>query len=227
MLSMLAAFAFGAVASAAAQAEGPVWFVKGVELKSGETAKVVSKNTTSYALVGKLAGVTVEIVCTAVADKSTLIGGAPGKDENTIEFTKCTLKLPAESGCKVAEPIVAKTLTNLVFLSRKASTEKWKVQTEKEYEEAPGKKEERAIADEFKPASGETFVTITLSGCNKAHEALDGAFPVKGTDFGITKGKLLEFTKETSNLTFGGSAATLTGTSEQEQEGGGTVEAKQ
>jgi hypothetical protein len=257
LVSLLAVFAVSAVASASASAEGPHWRVpcrkvsvanKGLGefnnaactevggtkeftnvLLTGETIKAVSKNKagTSFILKGTLAGVKITLECTKVEDKSTLEGGGPGKDKNEIIFTKCTVTAPAESGCKVKEPITVKTITVLVFLSRKKTTppEKWRVQTEKEYEEAPGKGEERAIGDEFKPETGTTFAEITLSGCNKAHEALNGTFPVKGTDTGIASGSLLEFKEETSSLTFGGNAATLTGTVEQEVEGGGVIEA--
>ena len=196
-----------------------------VELKTGESVKVVSKNTTNFTLSTKVSGLTITIVCKTVKDKSTLFGGWPGTDENVIVFSECSVTSPPGEGCEVNEPIEVNTKTKLVFLSRKKAGEAWKVQTEKEYEEAPGKGEERAIGDEFKPANPPNFVELTIHGCTGGASVLNKTYAITGTDTGIANGALLEFNKETSGLFFGGNKASLTGTTKQEIEGGGTVEA--
>jgi hypothetical protein len=104
MLSLLAAFAFSAVAAGAAQAVtgGPIWIDK-----SG----ALPKNITKVAGVSAsqiLSSSAVSMECETVGVKSgatnRIIGGNPGTDEATLVFIKCHVKGKTEAQCSVHSP---------------------------------------------------------------------------------------------------------------------------
>lgn len=66
------------------------------------------------------------------------------------------------------------------------------------------------VEDHFTPA-GAHLEEIVLEGCSAL--ALDGTFAVNGGDYGVipSESSLLQFSAETSELTFGGKSATLSG----------------
>jgi hypothetical protein len=219
LLSLLAVFAFSAVAAASASAFNLEWEVNGAKLASGKTENVVSKNTTNYTLT---AGTKV-ITCKSVkvgAKEGTITGGKPGTDAATITFSECST---SETGCLVksagppakAGTIIVKVATKLV---------------EREPSGGGAKKE----ADEFSPASGTTFVSLEFGKTETAGMTLEGActnFPnttVKGQVAALTEGELLNFPSpelKGNTLEAFGKAATLVGKSEQKGETGSKITA--
>jgi hypothetical protein len=177
LLSLLAVFAFSAVAAAAAQAEVPTYSYKGAEL-SGKL-EIKSKSGVSRLWVSALKQV---IVCTADTDTGWInqVSGEAGTNEKvTVTYTGCklyeakwnaTTKLwevgSAYSACTVNGPSTepAGTIKTKELKSRLAY---W----------PPGP--ESIVVDHFEPEAGEVFVTIVISGC-----ALDGTYEVKGSVIG-------------------------------------------
>ena len=87
ILSLLAAFAFSAVAAGAAQAKVPKYWYKGAEL-SGKLA-IKSTSGESKLWVTELG---VVIVCTADTDTGEIVGGSPGTNAKvTVTYTGCKL----------------------------------------------------------------------------------------------------------------------------------------
>jgi hypothetical protein len=181
---LAAAFAMGAVTSATALAvEGPTWLVNNAKLEAGETRKADGKGTLSFVV-----NTVLKIECGKLSEKMNVLGGEPGKDEDSLAYSECTVVIPA--ACKAKEPITLETDTTLVFLVRAAAGEEWKTAATKAAYEAGA---EKRLGDEFKPKVGETIGTITLEGC-----ASEGAYKIQGSYIGIVNNGL-EFTKESSN----------------------------
>jgi len=129
MLSLLAVFAFSAVAATGAQAD-PWWIVKchkvavagtgryenaactvlggtkeyDTRLLAGETRKFKSKQNSGTSGVFKLKTSLLTIECKSEIDKGELIGGWPGTDTAEIEFKECSVagKTVAECGAATA-----------------------------------------------------------------------------------------------------------------------------
>jgi hypothetical protein len=220
LLSLLAVFAFSAVAAASASAFNLEWEVNGVKLASGKTEKVVSTSLTTYTLT---AGTKV-ITCAKTLvgpGNGTITGGKPGTDAAKIDFEECKT---SETGCLVksaGEPDKAGTILVSVIT----------VLVEREPSGGGAKKE----ADEFKPASGTTFVSLefgtkeTATG-NKL-EGTCASFPnttVKGQVAALTEGETLNFPSpelKGNTLEAFGKAATLVGKSDQKGETGNKITA--
>jgi hypothetical protein len=209
-LSLLAVFAFSAVASASASAFNLEWEVNGAKLSG--TENVTSKNSTNYTLT---AGTKV-ITCTSVTATGTITSGKPGTDAATITFSGCTT---SETGCLVksaGEP--AKAGTIVVSVKTKL--------VEREPSGGGAKKE----ADEFSPASGTTFVSLEFgtkeTATGKKLEGTCTNFPnttVKGQVAALTEGSNLNFPSpelKGNTLEAFGKAATLVGKSAQTGEKG-------
>jgi len=191
LISLVAVFAFSAIAAVSASATEPVWWVGchqvttpgtgaygnntcttpggskefSRKLLAGEKAFFKSEQASNKVL--KAAGVT--ITCLKEVDKGELIGGKPGKDVTSAKYTECTVT--GAAGCKVVEPI---ELVNV------RSTLVWKHRGEflnelGEKEGAPNGE----VLDRFEPAAGggKVFVQITLKECT--NPILNGAFPVE------------------------------------------------
>ena len=88
---LLALFAFSAVAATAAQAEeAPYWSIEGTRLAAGKTAELTVKAVTNQVLTA--AGITVTCKRLAVEKGAVLLGsepGEPGKNDETLHYTKC------------------------------------------------------------------------------------------------------------------------------------------
>jgi hypothetical protein len=172
LVSLLAVFAIGAVASATASAHEfsvPCHKVIAANKGLGEwedaactkaggtkefTTKLLAGETeefldTSGPAILVAPAVAIEIECWEDTSKGKL--EAAGKTTGEATFYRCRVVTPA--GCKVKEPIEIKFTDLLVG----AATE--------------------PVKDEFKGTEAEeTFVTITIEGC-----AAEGKFKVKGT----------------------------------------------
>lgn len=158
-----------------------------------------STQTSAFTLAATVAGVKFKIEC------STLNGTGEGENSgeiavgsNIVEvFSGCKVTEPAGKGCTVPEKITTNTL--------KSET-----------------KEMKAI---YTPASGETFVTITVSGCSV--EGLNGAKPVTGSASAVVTEETpttAEFSATSgSALKFGGQTATFIGKAHIATSPGGQV----
>ena len=172
-----------------AKSEGPTggkWTK--YKLPAGTVLKVDSKGTTVFTFKTTILGLTLKIECTTKSDKGTIenpTGGGAGKGTDTTTFTGCSVPEPTGQGCRVKEPIVAEAATELV-------------------EFGAGK----VAADEFKPKNA-NFTEVTFERCSTTE--LNKTYPIKGTDVGIVLNSTseLEFTNESSSLTFGGEPAKL------------------
>jgi hypothetical protein len=155
-----------------------------------------------FTLKGTLAGVKITTECKKEQDEGWLenpAGTGNGTDLESTTFTECTVA-PTGQECKVKEPI--KSLTNTALISVDIKVE-----------------------DHFTP-EGAHFEEITFEGCKTS--ALNGTFPVNGGAYGVipTESSLLQFSGETSELTFGGNPARLSGTNTQETTEGAGLSAE-
>lgn len=192
--ALVAAIVTGGVATASAFAEGPLWVVNGKKLEAGETRKAEGKGTLTF-----VASTLLKIECGKLTEKMEVIGGDPGTDEDVLEYSECTVVVPA--GCKVKQPIVIEALTKLVYLAKAGG--EWKVVTKAEYEAAG----EKGLGDEFTAKKGgETLSEITLEGC-----AREGVITLKGKYVGLVNGGL-HFSKETGEkIKFSGTQGYVSG----------------
>jgi hypothetical protein len=139
-----------------------------------------------------IAGVKFKISCTGGSGS----GSATNEEEGgtmkvrgtggVAKFEGCSVTEPAGKGCTVPSTISTETL----------------------------KSETVEMKDVITPALGETFTTITVSGCSTS--ALNGSKSITGKASGInTNGMTTEFTASSgSELKFGGQNATLIGTTD-------------
>src|SRR4029077_229959 len=182
--------------------------------------KIIAKQTESYTLEGKLAGVTVEIKCEEQKATGSIHNGLTGKDLEpgkgsqilvglgliNNEFKKCKVEKPAGQGCKVAEPIQPPSLIQLSTVNGKTY-----------------------LLYSPDPAKSETiFVEITLSGCTTT--ALNNTFPITGMAAGLAENATgtVSFKNEEPNkkLFLAGNAAVFKGASTMEMENGGIITAE-
>jgi hypothetical protein len=136
-LALLAVLAISAVAAASASATvtGPIWEVNGAKLGTGLEETLTGKAASSYELKGKAFGfIEVAITCKSAANNGSLIGGEPGTDATTIEYTECSSSL-----CTPTEPIVTKAKSELVYYTASSKT---------------------FIGDLFSPKTGTVFTEI-------------------------------------------------------------------
>jgi hypothetical protein len=162
LLALLAVFAFGAVATAAAQAEeAPFWSVGGARLEEGKTHYITAKvyNVTGAARGFTLSNAGKSLHCESLKLKEGVIlgskAGNPGTNDEVIEFVNCTVTGNG-SPCKPVEPIVTNNLKSEL------------VETEKG--------DAGSLLTEFKPEKGTKIATIKLegSGCIIKECTLEG-----------------------------------------------------
>lgn len=148
----------------------------------------------SSILRSTLAGVNTEVRCTLVAGEGLLKNVELGEEmfahvEGTLTYSGCTVKAPAEKGCKVqGGGITTKPLT--------------------------GRTVGEGATVQFVPINFENkFTTITIEGCSIA--ALNNPFPVTGSLEVKTNGATLTSTHAEvtaqNRLKFGGQKAGLDG----------------
>jgi hypothetical protein len=192
LASVLAVFAVSAVASASAMA-APQYFIEEVKFEGPETVNAQPKSGTVALLTSKLTGgATIEIQCTGGKLKGAVIEkNNLGKGE-AIVYEKCKVKTPAT--CHVAETLT----TNAV------SAEALDVG-------------ETGVSEKFKPTSGETFISISITGCSgEGKYNVTGSAECTGVNPTIEEvNKTCDFTSGSgTSLKFGTNAATLTQESE-------------
>jgi hypothetical protein len=132
-----------------------------------------------------------KITCTGESGSGELENTGSGSSSQIIgssifvSYEGCTVTEPSGKGCTVPSTLTTNSL--------KAETPKETMNTV------------------YKPTSGETFITIPVSGCSSG--ALNGEKPVTGSATSITEAgtpKVQEFTSSSgSALKFGGQAATF------------------
>ena len=168
-----------------------------------ETSNAATKNNTTEAepavLTGTLLGASVKVTCNKVspdtANASFVKNIATGDFEGTsaVNFTECTLEGNGAPNCHVEEPI---TLASLFHAVEQGTTTR-----------------EMAIEFSPDPSTSTTFVTLHFAGtgCLLTSAAVKGK--ARGTGSGAgNNGATLHFQPTDEELTFGGNAATFTGT---------------
>jgi hypothetical protein len=150
-------------AFATAEESNGHWKVSGATLASGESRNVTCTKDSeagNFKLAGKVLGTAVELEATGVECLESKItqSGNLAQDSGKLKFTGVSVVAPV--GCGTSTTITTSALTTQVFM------------------------EGTKVYDRFKPTSGETFVTIPITGCAAA-----GNYPVKGTDFGLAQHK--------------------------------------
>jgi hypothetical protein len=113
-----------------------------------------------------------------------------------IKYTGCTVTKPANKSCVVKNGAIT---TNILKSTTSLTT--------------------TPAGVKFEPSTGTEFVAITIEKCTTA--ALNGTFPVKGTEIAVPEGALLK-TSGSTGLTFAGNAAKLTGTNTVKNRTSGT-----
>ena len=153
-LALVAVFAISAMASATASASGPLWWVKksGVSkrLAAGESAGIESTATpVEFKLKTSIKGTTGVIKCKVLkVTGASIIGGSPGTDKNTNEFTEC-------KGEGFAALCEVKSATGV-----KETIGPFGVNTTLVFAEGV----RNHALDRFLPEAGNTFVSFELQG---------------------------------------------------------------
>jgi hypothetical protein len=199
---LLVVLAISGIAVAPAFAEGPLWRVNGNKLTAGQLVKTAGKGTLSFVV----SGLEFTVLCETLTDKTLIAGGDPGKDEDNLSYSNCMVvgELPT---CSVTEPIAIESNTLLVYLIRKEAGQEWKKVTEREWELAPGRGEQRQYGDEFKPKTGSLLYKVKVNGSSCTWK---GEYNASGTYRGLVNSGL-EFSKETSDLLVNNKDAFATG----------------
>jgi hypothetical protein len=162
---------------------------KEITLSNEKTASGTTAAQPSI-LIGLLAGVEVEVICTKVTGSGTLtnseVGGSmQATGTMTIEHSGCTV--PRPSGCTVAEPIV---------YSANYTT----YQTETE------------MGLKYTPVEEPNFGTFTLKNCTLANTyGIAGKMETTAAGTPLGQGATQTWTTSMSKLTWGGSSYTLAG----------------
>jgi len=153
LVALFGVLALGALTAAAAQAvEAPRWSITGTDLAAGKTHYISTK---IYSNAFTLTGGTVVESCTEVKlVEGSLLGsnaGNPGKNNEVIEFTKCSIS-GKQGGktiekCKVVEPIRTKPVVSELVETTGAKPEEKK----------------GSLLALFAPAEGATFVTLEFT----------------------------------------------------------------
>jgi hypothetical protein len=190
LISALAVLAVGAVASASASAAfKKEFFVEKAAVTS--PVGVVGGSSTTSKLEAKLFGVKVKIECASSTYTGTI--AAAGASTGAISFSGCTGKAGSKEKCKVAEPIQSELKDQLVEVKK-------------------------ALQDEFSPAAGEDFVTITIEAESGGPCTVAGSFEVTGTQNCELPGSTVEaleheiVCKPVKTLKLGGEEAKFTST---------------
>jgi hypothetical protein len=171
---LLAVFALSAIVATAAQAEeAPYWSIEGTRLAAGKTAEITAKQVGNQTLT---AGTDV-VTCAAFKLKpgAVILGsnaGEPGKSDETIEYSGCTVTGNG-TGCKVVgEKVPTEPLTNeLAYAENKKS-----------------------LVVEFTPVTGKTLAVLKFEGstCSVTETSVKGVAVAQAwTDSGGAAGELL------------------------------------
>jgi hypothetical protein len=171
-------------------------------IPAGTVTPTTATGTTSQVLKGVISGVEIEITCTAEAATGSGVNKeVPPMDasgsEIVIKYTGCTVTRPAGKGCVVKGGAIT---TNKLKSTTSLTTSPAGVK--------------------FEPETGTEFVPITIEKCTVV--ALNGTFPVKGTEIAVPRGAFLD-TSGSVGLTFAGNPATLTGSSTVKNTTSGTA----
>jgi hypothetical protein len=174
-------------ATCSAQSESGKFQTVAIPLNTATALTFTATSTTT--LSATIAGVKFKIACTGGSGSGTATNTESGGSMKVIgsnghvRFEGCTVTEPSGKGCTVPSTIETNTV--------KSQTSEMK--------------------DVIVPATGESFVTIPLSGCSA--EALNGEKVISGSASGTNSGgSTTEFTSTSgSALKFGGQAATLIG----------------
>jgi len=151
LVALFGVLALGALTAAAAQAvEAPRWSIGGTDLAEGKTHYISTKAYRPFVL--RTGNIT--LTCTvAKLKEGSLLGssaGNPGKDNEVIEFSTCTIKGTVGGKtiekCKPSEPIVTSAITSEL------------VETEKAVPGTSG-----SLLTLFAPAAGSVFTTFTFT----------------------------------------------------------------
>jgi hypothetical protein len=151
LVALFGVLALGALTAAAAQAvEAPRWSIGGTDLAEGKTHYISAKEYNPFVLAAGL----IRIECTVVKLKEgSLLGsiaGNAGKDNEVIEFEKCTVSGTTGgktiTKCTVVEPIITNPIRSEL------------VETEKAVPGTSG-----SLLTLFVPAEGSTFVTLKFT----------------------------------------------------------------
>jgi len=169
-LALLAVFAFSAIAATAAQAEeAPYWSIEGTRLAAGKTFEILAKANGNQTLTASTGQV---ITCTAFSLKpgAVLLGsnaGEPGKSDETIKYTGCTVSGNGTSCAVENGTVETKPLTNeLAYASNKKSLVV-------EFVPVTGK-----VLAEFKFTGTCTLTTTKVTGVAVAGAFTDATTPV-------------------------------------------------
>lgn len=161
-----------------ASAGGPHWKAAGIELESGESAKLTAKNLGDFTLYAGASKPTT--VCTGLSAPTLLLGGSPGLSDTEILFSGCEATGSGGAG-KCDALSEGATPGNIVF---DAKDELVYVGTKLEAE-----MEEGHLGDRFTPAAGgNTFFTLeflALSGATCPTGAVTAA--VEGSVIGLVE----------------------------------------
>lgn len=172
---------------------------KHVEITAGTFQEYVATNaktakeTTAAApttLKSTIAGVETEIECTGSSGEGKVINAeTSASGTGTLAYTGCTVTKPTGKGCKVTEGGFKTGTLSSTTAGQPANSIK------------------------TSPASGETFVTIPISGCSI--EALNNKFPVTGSVVVGANGATVSTTEAgvtaQATLKFGGNKAGIGG----------------
>jgi hypothetical protein len=190
-LAVVAVMAFGAVAANAASARS--WNVNGSAL-SGSTGVTCSGGP--FTLGTEIGGLAIQLHATGVECFSSVIT-SPGGGSETLKFTGVKVEKPSTK-CTVPGGDITTNPIRITFL------------------EVPGRTH---LYLEVLPASGSEYFTLAISGC-----AIAGEYPFEGSIAGEGEVWGTELVEQPLNfssaidsvtghhLTFGGEAASLTGT---------------
>jgi len=206
-------------ASSASAAVEYKWKVAGTELKTGETKGfTVNNDSKQFTLTGTVAGAKGELLSSnvSVAAGAKLIGGVPGKNEETVVFKEVKGD-GLLAGCSTSQNGVASNSVQTVPLATEI------------VEGANGTVGTGEVYILFTPKTGTTFATFTFNGTCTVTGA---ASFVSGSILGLPLPQKTEVVKQnlvfeavtkeykvspgtgatkTAGLTFAGNPATLTG----------------
>jgi len=152
---------------------------------------VTATATSNFTLAATVAGIPFEIQCTGIESPNQKATNEVVEGKMVVhgtggktKFTGCHVTKPAGRNCHVPETLETETLTSIT---------------------------DSTGGTTFKPASGETFITIPVTECTS--EALNGNKAVKGTarSARVTAATQQFSSTSGSSLTFGGQPATFEG----------------
>jgi hypothetical protein len=152
LIACLALAAFSASASQAA------WKIGSTELTNGQS-ETVSVSGGEFTLSSKVLGAEFVLKATGLTCSGTCAidqAGTVDHSSGKLAFTGVTVSKP--TGCTVASTLTTNSLVDELIMDGSTVT-----------------------FDKFKPASGEVFIEIGVTGC-----AAEGTYPVKGTVTGRT-----------------------------------------